>query len=70
MTNERLIEYLKLAKKDNGENAFDDEKINSILANEDILNFYKTQFENYEAFFLKNNGESYDLLENLKKRRK
>lgn len=69
MTNERLIEYLKLAKKDNGEPAFDNEKINIILANEDILNFYKTQFENYEAFFHNNNGEEYDLLENLQKRR-
>jgi len=70
MTNERLIEYLKLAKKDNGEVAFDDDKINSILADQNLLDFYKSQFENYENFFYNNNGESYDLLENLKKGRK
>lgn len=69
MTNERLIEYLKLAKKDDGSFAFNEEKIKNILNDENLLNHYKSQFENYETSFNNTNGELYDLLENLKKRR-
>ena len=69
MTNERLIEYLKLAQKKDGTIAFDDEKIKNILNDESLLNHYKRQFENFEAYFYDVKGESYDLLEDSKKRR-
>lgn len=52
MTNEKVIEYLKLMKKSDGTSVYNDEQIKKIINNPIVLEAYKDALEAYQNTML------------------